>query len=160
VDSSADCNLVHGCDGDFVAELAQRSREHLGTFLLFSGVHFAVLLDKSHPFMQDLRNNTTEQMGNGPDGGLIAQAGQQTPEYGLKVTAFLRHRGVRCLVQHSAQVFIAFRGAIATATYSATGAAGLRHVSEVSQSLIANDDPMRQFPLRSSQKSDFRNGSL
>jgi hypothetical protein len=46
------------------------------------------------------------------------------------------------------------------ATYSATGAASLRHVSEVSQSLIANDDPIRQFPLRSSQKSERRRGSL
>src|SRR5712692_2126541 len=33
------------------------------------------------------------------------------------------------------------------ATYSATGATSLRHVSEVSQSLIANDDTMRQLPF-------------
>src|SRR5712692_10006729 len=46
------------------------------------------------------------------------------------------------------------------ATYSATGATSLRHVSEVSQSLIANDETRRQFPLRSSQKSDLRKGSL
>ena len=46
------------------------------------------------------------------------------------------------------------------ATYSATGATNLRHVSVVSQSLIASDDAMRQFPLRSSQKSDLRSGSL
>jgi hypothetical protein len=106
--------LVCGCDGDLVAELAKGSREHLGTFLLFPGTHFLALLDESHLFMQDLSNYTTEPMGNGPDGGLIAQAGQQTPEYGLKVAAFLRHSGVRCLVQHSAQIFIAFRGATAT----------------------------------------------
>jgi len=30
------------------------------------------LLDKSHAFMQDLPNDATEPMGNGPDGGLIA----------------------------------------------------------------------------------------
>ena len=30
------------------------------------------LLDESDPFMQDLPNYTTEPMGNGPDGGLIA----------------------------------------------------------------------------------------
>ena len=45
------------------------------------------------------------------------------------------------------------------ATYSATGATSLRHVSEVSQSLIANDDVIRQFPLRSSQKSRALRGS-
>lgn len=38
------------------------------------------------------------------------------------------------------------------ATYSAIGATSLRHVSEVSQSSTANDEAMRQFPLRSSQK--------
>jgi hypothetical protein len=48
----------------------------LGTFLLFSGIHFAALLDKSHPFMQDLRNYATEPMDNGPDGGLTACGGE------------------------------------------------------------------------------------
>ena len=52
-------------------------------------------------------------MGYLPDGGLIAQAGQQTLEHGLKVTAFLRHSSVCCLVQHAAQIIITFRGAIA-----------------------------------------------
>jgi hypothetical protein len=41
---------------------------------LFPGTHFAALLDISHPFMQDLPNYATEPMGNGPDGGLIAEA--------------------------------------------------------------------------------------
>ena len=101
-DSSAGRKLVYGCDGDLVAELAKGSRQHLGTFLFFSGTHFAALLDKSHPFMQDLPNYATEPMGNGPDGGLIAEARQETPEYNLKMTAFLGHSSVRCLVQHSA----------------------------------------------------------
>src|SRR5258705_2177207 len=52
-------------------------------------------------------------MSNRPDGGLIAEAGQQTPEHGLKMTDLLRHRSVCCLVQHAAQIFIAFRGATA-----------------------------------------------
>jgi hypothetical protein len=82
-DSNRARNLVCGCDGDLVAELAKGSRQHLSTFLLFPGTHFLALLDESHPFMQDLPNYTTEAMGNGPNGGLIPQAGQQTPEYGL-----------------------------------------------------------------------------
>jgi hypothetical protein len=41
------------CD---LAELAEGSRQHLGTFLLFSGTHFATVLDKSHSLMQDLPN--------------------------------------------------------------------------------------------------------
>src|ERR1039457_2019197 len=64
--------LVYGSDGDLIAELPKGSRQHLGTFLLFPGTHSAALLDKSHSFMQDLPNYTTEPMGNGPDGGLIA----------------------------------------------------------------------------------------
>ncbi len=72
LDGSADRKLVYGCDGDLVAEFAKGSRQHLGTFLLFSGTHFVALLDESHSFMQDLPNYTTEPMGNGPDGGLIA----------------------------------------------------------------------------------------
>ena len=45
-----------GVIGDLVAELAKCSRQHLGTFLLFSRTHFMALLDKSHSFMQDLPN--------------------------------------------------------------------------------------------------------
>src|SRR6202007_896471 len=94
--------LVYGGDGYLIAKLAKCSRQHLSTFFLFSGTDFVALLDKSHSFMQDLPNETTEPMSHRPDGGLIAQAGQQTPEHGLKMTAFLRHRSVCCLVQHSA----------------------------------------------------------
>jgi hypothetical protein len=101
--------LVYGSDGDLVAELAEGSRQHLSTFFLFSGTDLDALLDKSHSLMQDLPNETTEPMSNRLDGGLIAEAGQQTPEHGLKMTVFLGHRSVRCLVQHSSHVFITFR---------------------------------------------------
>src|ERR1700758_1575956 len=37
LDSSPARNLVYGSDGDLVAEFAKGSRQHLGTFLLFSG---------------------------------------------------------------------------------------------------------------------------
>src|SRR5213594_298987 len=67
--------LVYGGDGYLIAELTKGSRQHLGTLFLFPGTHFAALLDISHPFMQDLPNYATEPMGNGPDGGLIAEAG-------------------------------------------------------------------------------------
>src|SRR5438477_7269030 len=93
--------LVYGGDGYLIAELTKGSRQHLGTLFLFPGTHFAALLDISHPFMQDLPNYATEPMGNGPDGGLIAEPGHQTAEHHLKITAFLRDRSVRGLVQNS-----------------------------------------------------------
>jgi len=49
-------------------------------------------------------------MSDGPDGGLIAQPGQQTPEHDLKMTTFLLDGSVCRLVQHPAQIFIAFGG--------------------------------------------------
>ena len=52
MDSKSARNLLDGSDGELVAELAQGSRQHLGTFLLFSGTHFVALLDKSRSFMQ------------------------------------------------------------------------------------------------------------
>ena len=64
--------LVYGSDGYLVTKLAKCSRQHLGTFLLFSGMDFGAVLDEADAFMQDLPNDTTEPMGNGPDGGLIA----------------------------------------------------------------------------------------
>src|ERR1700752_5197280 len=65
------------------------------------------------PLMQDLPHHTAEPMGDGPDGGLIAQARQQAAEHHLKVTAFPLDRSVRRLVQHPPQIFIAFGGATA-----------------------------------------------
>jgi hypothetical protein len=56
------------------------------------------LLDKSNSLMQDLPNYSAESMGDGPDGGLIAQASQQAPEHQLKVAAFLFDGRVRRLV--------------------------------------------------------------
>src|SRR5215469_11490530 len=70
--------LTYGGDGDLIAELTKGSRQHLGTLFLFSRTYFVALLDESHPFMQDLPNDATEPMSNGPDGGLIAEAGHQT----------------------------------------------------------------------------------
>src|SRR6266576_3688847 len=91
--------LVYGGDCDLIAELTKGSRQQLGALFLFPRAYFAALLDESHPFMQDLPNDATEPMGNGPDGGLIAEAGHQTAEHNLKMTAFLGDRSVRGLVQ-------------------------------------------------------------
>jgi hypothetical protein len=102
-------NLVYGRDYDLVAELAKCSRQHLSPFPFGLRIRLAALLDKSHPFMQDLPDEAAQTMGDGPDGGLIAQPRQQTPEHGLKMTAFLRDGSVRSLVQHPPQIFIAFR---------------------------------------------------
>src|SRR5215469_1877556 len=90
--------LVYGGDGDLIAELTKGSRQHLGTLFLFPRTYFVALLEVSHPFMQDLPNDATEPVGNGPDGGLIAEAGHQTAEHNLKMAAFLGDRSVRGLV--------------------------------------------------------------
>src|SRR5882762_1023123 len=101
---------IYGCDCDLVAELAKRLRQPPSGSLLSLGIRFVALLDKSNAFMQDLPNQAADPMGDGPDGGLIAQPGQQTPEHNLKVTAFLLHGSVRRLVQHAPQIFSAFGG--------------------------------------------------
>jgi hypothetical protein len=111
--------LVQGSDGYLVAKLAKCSRQHLGTFLLFSGMNFGTFFEEAYAFMQDLPNYTTEPMSNGPDSGLLAQARQQTPKHDLKMTAFLGRGSVCCLVQHPAHVFIAFRGATAMVLFRA-----------------------------------------
>jgi hypothetical protein len=56
LDSRLGGKLVDGGDGYLIAKLAKCSREHLGTFVLFSGTDFGALLDKSHSCMQDLPN--------------------------------------------------------------------------------------------------------
>ena len=113
LDTPCGGNLVYGCNCDFVAELAQYPRQHSSPLLFGLRIRFATLLDKPHPVMQDLPDETAETMGNGPDGGLIAQAGQQTPEQRLKVTAFFADSGMRRLVQHPQQILVTFRGATA-----------------------------------------------
>src|SRR6266568_1414626 len=65
------------------------------------------------PSCKNLPNQAAKTMSNGPDGGLIAQSRQQTPEHALKVTAFLHDSGMRCLVRYSPQIFIALRRATA-----------------------------------------------
>jgi hypothetical protein len=52
-------------------------------------------------------------MGNGPDGGLITQSRQQSPEHALEETAFLHDGSMRCLVQYSPQIFNTLRGTTA-----------------------------------------------
>src|SRR3981081_594499 len=87
--SSLGDKLVYGGDCELIAELTKGSRQQLGALFLFPRAYFAALLDESHPFMQDLPNDATEPICNGPDGGLIAEAGHQTAEHNLKMTAFL-----------------------------------------------------------------------
>jgi hypothetical protein len=48
--------LVYGSDGYVVTKFAKCSRQHLGTFLLFSGMDFGTVFDEAHAFMQDLPN--------------------------------------------------------------------------------------------------------
>src|SRR5882762_73179 len=97
---------VCGCDCDLVAELAKRLRQPPGVSHLGLGIRFDAVLYKPHPLMQDLPHHTAEPMGDGPDGGLIAQPGQQTPEHHLKVPAFPLARSVRRLVQHPPQILL------------------------------------------------------
>jgi hypothetical protein len=74
-------------DCNFVAQLAKRSRQHLSASHLGLGMRFAALLDKSHPLVQHLPNHAAEPMSDSPDGGLIAQPRQQTPEQRLKMSS-------------------------------------------------------------------------
>ncbi len=48
---------VYGCDCDLVPKFAEGSRQHLGAFLLFSGTHFAALLDECR---EDILNHAYE----------------------------------------------------------------------------------------------------
>jgi hypothetical protein len=77
---------VYGCDCDFLPKLAKGWCQHLSAFLLGPGIRFAALLDKSDALVQDLPNHAAEPMSDGPDGGLIAQPRQKTPEHDLKMT--------------------------------------------------------------------------
>jgi hypothetical protein len=49
---------IYGCDCDFVPELAKRSRQHPGAFVLGLGIRFDAVLDKSNPLVQDLPNHS------------------------------------------------------------------------------------------------------
>jgi hypothetical protein len=64
-------------------------------------------------------NHTAEPMGDGPDGGLIGQSGQHTPEQPLKATAFLLDGSVRRPVEYSPEIFIALRRATAVVLFGA-----------------------------------------
>ena len=90
-----DDSRVYGGNGDIVAELAKGSCQSAGAALANLGFRLAALLDISHPLMQDLPNHAAEAMGDCPDGRLVTQARQQTPEHRLKVTPLLLHRSVR-----------------------------------------------------------------
>jgi hypothetical protein len=111
--------LVYGCDCDFVPKLAKGSRQHLSAFLLGFGIRFNALLDKSRTLVQDLPNHTAEPMSDGPEGGLIAQPGEQTPEHELKMTTSLLDSSVCRLVQHPVQIFIVLGGATAVVLFGA-----------------------------------------
>jgi hypothetical protein len=56
LDNRVGGKLVYGSDGYLVTKLAKCSRQHLSTFLLFSGMDFGAVLDEVHAFMQDLPN--------------------------------------------------------------------------------------------------------
>ena len=54
------------------------------SMLLQFGIAIRTLFDESNTLMQDLPNYAAEPMGDGPNGRLIAQSRQQTPEHCLK----------------------------------------------------------------------------
>jgi hypothetical protein len=66
LDSVCGRNLVYGCDGELVSELAKCSSENVRPFLFGLRINFGASLDKSHTLMQDLPNQTAETMGDGP----------------------------------------------------------------------------------------------
>jgi len=84
------CRCVDGADCNVVTELAKGSCQTPRTVLPQFRVAFHTLFDESNPLMQDLPNYAAEPMGNGPNGRLIAQARQQTPEQGAMGSASSR----------------------------------------------------------------------
>ena len=64
------------------------------------GIAFYTLFDEPNSVMQDLPDDATGPMFDGPNGRLIAESRQQTPEHCLEITAFLPGRIVGRLVQH------------------------------------------------------------
>jgi hypothetical protein len=71
------------------------------------GVTLGSLLDVVNLLMQDLPNQSAQAVGDGPKGLLITEPWQQTAEHHLKMAAFGLHRGLRCLGQYAADIFIA-----------------------------------------------------
>src|SRR5215510_13587969 len=60
--------------------------------------------------MQDLPNQAAQSVGDGPNRSLIAQAGQQTAEHGLKMASLGPDRCVRRLRQNPPHRAVPFRG--------------------------------------------------
>ncbi len=73
------------------------------------GIRFDAMLDKSNPLMQNLPKHAAESMGNGPDGGLIAEAGHQTAEQAERLYKLLKQDGGKHL---SPDVFMTLIDAI------------------------------------------------
>src|SRR5215469_13238798 len=99
---------IYGSDLDAVTELASCSSQRPRAVLAQFGIAFYSSFDVPNSVMQDLPDDAAEPMGDGPNGRLIAQSRQQTPEHCLAITAFLPGRSVGRLVQHPPQVFVSF----------------------------------------------------
>src|ERR1700752_4240984 len=88
---------VCGGDCDLVAELAKRSPSLRACRILALGSGSMPCSINRTPSCKIFHTTPAEPMGDAPDGGLIAQPGQQTPEHHLKVTAFPLDRSLRRL---------------------------------------------------------------
>src|SRR5215813_5488088 len=102
-----------GGDGNVVAELAKSSCQSAGAVLAELGIRFAALLDISHPLMQNLPNQEAEPMCDCPDGRLVSQARQRTPEHRLFVKV---HADVLAVI-HSMRVLLSVECRINPRTY-------------------------------------------
>ena len=85
---------IYGSDPDVVTELAKCSCQRPRAVLAQSRIGFYTLFDEANSLMQDLPDDAAEPIGDGPNGRLIAQSRQQTPEHRLEITAFLPGRSV------------------------------------------------------------------
>jgi hypothetical protein len=54
------------------------------------------------PVVENLPNQASQLVGDGPDGGLIAKLGDPSPEHDLKMGALLFDRGLGGLCEDSA----------------------------------------------------------
>lgn len=77
------------------------------------------LLDVAHAFVKDLRDQAAEPMGDSPDGGLIAESWQQTPEDRLEMGSLAPGCGMSDLVEYSPHVLVALCRATGAVLFSA-----------------------------------------
>ncbi len=108
--------MAHGCrcgkdwgERDRVSEFAQLLTELLDAALLCLRVGFDALLDLTDSIVEDLPDQSTEPVGDRPNGAFVTESRRQPPEDGLEVATLLLHRRLSRLGQDPAEESVPFR---------------------------------------------------